>query len=102
MPVVAGPGQPLGGQAATLRSGAGLQEVEQAEPDRLLQLVVAVVLAATSCVSPVWFVNVTPVAAVHAAPAFEVMAPLPVTVVTRTWNGFGFVTRRTTLPFAPG
>jgi hypothetical protein len=41
VPVVAGPGQPLGGQAAALGSGAGLEDVEQREPDRLLQLRVA-------------------------------------------------------------
>ncbi len=40
--VVAGPGQALGRDGPALGPGAGLQHVEQAEPDRLLDLLVAV------------------------------------------------------------
>src|SRR5690349_8122340 len=42
VPVVAGTGQPLGGDGPLLRAGAGLQHVEEPEADRLLYLRVTV------------------------------------------------------------
>ena len=42
VPVVAGPGQPLGRDRPVLRPGPGLQHVEQREPHRLLHLGVPV------------------------------------------------------------
>src|ERR1035441_4328776 len=44
MPVVAGAGEALRGNSASLRTGTGLQDVEKPEPDGLLDLVVAVEL----------------------------------------------------------
>ena len=42
MPVVAAAGQPLGGYRALFGTGGGLDDLEEREPHRLLQLVVAV------------------------------------------------------------
>ena len=42
MAVIAGAGQALGGDGPLLHPGAGLQHVEEAEPDRLLDLRIAV------------------------------------------------------------
>jgi hypothetical protein len=44
VPVVAGPGQPFGRDRLGLGAGAGLQDVEQREADRLLHLGVPVYL----------------------------------------------------------
>ena len=44
VPVVAGAGQSLGGDRAALRAGAGLQHVEQREPNGLLDLGIPVEL----------------------------------------------------------
>jgi len=44
----------------------------------------ASVFAATSSVKFVWLAKLTPVEALQAAPAFDVIVPVPVTEVTRT------------------
>jgi hypothetical protein len=62
---------------------------------------VAVAPAPTSSVRPLWFVNVTPVEASHAAPLSEVIVLLPETAVTRTGKEFGFVRRSLRSPVAP-
>ena len=57
-----------------------------AAPDRVM---VVVAPAATAADSPVWSVKVTPVDASHAPPLSDVIAPVRVTVVTRTPNDSG-------------
>src|SRR5262245_36677090 len=69
------------------------------EPDSVK---VAALPAATSRARPVWLVKVTPVEALHAAPASLVMVPLPETAVTRTGYGLGLLIRRRRSPVAPG
>src|SRR5262245_58190912 len=64
---------------------------------------VADALAPTSRLRPLWFVNVTPVEALHAAPLSDVIAPACfVTAVTRTGKLLLFVTASLTEPVAPG
>src|SRR5262249_23474177 len=63
---------------------------------------VTVAPPATDCETPVAFVNVTPVEALHAAPLSEVIGPAAVTAVTATRKGLGWVTFRTGSRVPPG
>ena len=82
VPVVAGPGQALGGDRPPLGSRAGLQRVEEAEADRLLQLAVAVDL------------DVRPVPEVVQVLALARHQPVPARVPRRRERGVDLVAHR--------